>query len=271
MASASAKSKRNNNNTNNNTNNNNNNNSNLRDNLLEVLSRNTDNYKDLPEWWNRFSLKLINLIVLLKQKKLKYTICGSGAVALLAYFFKPELLEKLKEPNDGDIYIIDNYKRDDNFKSKSFFNFDTYIILEHQMHENSKSATFIDPNPKPDCFESIDLTMSTMQSYVKLAKNINVFVPKKLLSLYTGNTFDIANRTEKNAPKISVLSNLMDVKGIDQIGVKTHKINNNNRRRNFKQTQTTKKRNIFKSPKGAAAPSPPNSPKTPQPPKFPVF
>ena len=164
----------------------------------------------------------------------------------------------MKEPNDGDIYIIKNYKRDDNFKSESFFKFDTYKILEHQKHENSKSATFIDPNPKPDCFESIDLTMSTIQSYVSLAKNINVFVPKKLLSLYTGNTFDIANRTEKNAPKISVLSKLMDVEGIYQIDVLTHKINNNNTRRNnkrnTKKTLPRKLPNIFNSPKADAAP-----------------
>ena len=55
------------------------------------------------------------------------------------------------------------------------YNIGTYNILESQKEKHIKSATFKDPNPKPNCFKEIDLTMvPKLNKYVKLANNINI-------------------------------------------------------------------------------------------------
>ena len=268
--SASAKSKRNNNKT-------------LLDNLVADLSNDDGN---LPEWWHRFALKISNLIVLLKKSGYKkYSIVGSGAVALLAYFYKPELLKDLKEPNDGDVYIDNNFTKGSSFAIPPKYNIGTYNILESQKEKHIKSATFKDPNPKPNCFKEIDLTMvPKLNKYVKLANNINIITPIELRNLYKpelDNANNIEQRKDKNEPKIKVLDQLIAMKEIQNIRKSNHRNNSNNNgnngnngnnnRKSKKRLPPPKLRNIFNSPEGpAAAPTNGASPSTSQqqPPKF---
>lgn len=228
----------------------------------------------------------------------KYSIVGSGAVALLVYFYKPELLKDLKEPNDGDVYIDNNFTKGSSFTIHSIFNIWTYYILESQKEKHIKSATFKDPNPKPNCFKEIDLTMvPKLNKYVKLANNINIITPTELIGLYKpelDNANNIEQRKDKNEPKIKVLDQLIDMEEIQNIRKSNHRNNNNNSgnngnngngygngngngydKRKSKKRPTLPERppkgNIFNSPeRAAAAPANDASPKTP-PPKFPKF
>ena len=61
------------------------------------------------DWWESFSIKITNLVNLLEKQEefnFNYVLAGSSANALLTYFYRPDLLDKLKAPNDGDILII---------------------------------------------------------------------------------------------------------------------------------------------------------------------
>lgn len=243
--------------------NNDNNNNNSSENTIPF-----DSIKSVPEgceWWPYFAVKITNLVNLLKSDdRFNYVLVGSGANALLTYFYRPELLKTLPMPEDGDILIRPkNYKRCFGIDSKptfiklSILKIGKYIIDEKQKNENSatfyKNSKKANNNNKDKSKAKEDITKPTFSS-------IDVNIVTGMISYFKVHEFAILNiddmignyneflgtpmrEGKHNEEKIHTLKEVKkDVgSGVVKIVMKEFSKNNNNRNSKCK---ITKKNNI---------------------------
>lgn len=196
---------------------------------------------ELPTWWRLFSVQISNLVKLLNVMAYKYLIGGSAAVALLAYFYNPELLlsSHMKKPNDCDVYIIvDDFSGRTNFITASLYNIggkiDGYSIFGSK---DTKTQKFITKNDSDKVFNNIDVLLSSIKGFKEyvIKDNINIITPAKLLEIYNENkrknknnnnsnnntkynrklkkskTQKKSNNNNKNTPKLRVLERLLKI------------------------------------------------------------
>ena len=162
-------------------------------------------------WWNEFVTKIINLLNLLEsQEEFNYVLAGSSANAILTYFYKPELLSKLPQPNDGDILIIPKVRPVEkgklNFNKFKLFIIGTYNLKSNQHYE--KSGTFLqnESNFSLETFNSIDVNIESNIQYITI-NGIKILIPEQLIDRY--KEFSTEKRKNSNLIKISVLEEVI--------------------------------------------------------------
>ena len=176
----------------------------------------------IPEWWDSFLTKLRNIIKLMDKIGHNYVIAGSSANALLTYYFRPDLLSKLPEPNDGDFIVIP-----DKFSSlTSFLEIGLTKIGTYETQNNfENSSTFDNERTSQDEFDSIDINLEGHISYI-IVDGFKIIDPEELNDRY------IDNWRENNNKKREILSQVLESKKIELYEKqKFTKKNSNNRRR----------------------------------------
>ena len=165
-----------------------------------------------------------------------YVIAGSSANALLTYFFRPDLLHNLSEPDDGDFIVIpDNFSRVSNFSSEGLKKIGNYITYK----PNEKSSSFNKTNKSDFEFNSIDINLENSIKYI-IVEKFKIINPTDLNIRYTENF-----RQNKNSNKVTVLTEVLKSEKLNQYTIKTFNTKKKNNRNSFVINKSIKSSGLF--------------------------
>ncbi len=173
-----------------------------------------------------------------KQDSFNYVLAGSAANVLLTYYYKTELLQNLKAPNDGDVLLIpkepQTTKRKITFSTIDLFNIGNYTLKDNQ-HEDT-SGTFVNKHSSINTFDSLDINIEPKVDYI-IIDGINILAPDVLLDRYQ------EYRRNANVIKITVLEKVVHEYNtlFEKPEIKTYKIQSirNTSRRMFNNNNST--------------------------------